>query len=500
MLHSKTERKMTKKLLYILIAVPVLIFNSCKKDYLDTNPTDAYPSEAVFTTVDGAWTAINGIHRSLYIQYDAQDQGGQGSIMINNDMLGDDLVMTAAGNGWFNSNYQWVTHRTTSATFLKFTYYFYYRIIANANMILANVDRASGEDGPKAIVKGQAQAYRAWAYWNLVQMYGKRYDATSNNTQLGVPLVLTNTTQPLPRATVAQVYAQINKDIDDAIVNLAGYDMAEIDNRSHISLNAAKGIKARIALTMQDWATAATNAAEAREGVLLMTNADYQAGFNDYKNREWIWGSHQNSEQTTYFYSFFAFMSANYNSSNVRTNPKAINSVLYEKMSATDVRRKVWSPDGTGVPVPSGGIKPPYINKKFLVATSSSIGDVPLMRAAEMYLIEAEAKARLHQDGAAADVLYELMSNRDPQYTRSTATGDALLEEILTNRRIELWGEGFRFYDLKRMHQPLDRTGTNHSSVLTNSLMQVPADDIRWEFLFPQDELNANGNIIQNDL
>jgi starch-binding outer membrane protein, SusD/RagB family len=494
---KKTERKMTKKFLYILIAVPVLLFSSCSKDYLDTNPSDAYASEAVFTNIAGAWSAINGIHRSLYIQYDSQDQGGQGSIMINNDMLGDDLVMTAAGNGWFNSNYQWVTHRTTSAAFLKYTYYFYYRIISNANMIITNIDKVDADADEKGIIKGQALAYRAWAYWNLVQMYGKRYDATTNNSQLGVPLVLVNTIEPLPRATVADVYAQINKDIDTAVVKLEGYDG---DNRSQISVRVAKGIKARVALTQQDWATAAQYAAEARAGVSLMSNEDYVKGFNDYNNAEWMWGSHQISEQTTYFYSFFAFISANYNSSAIRTNPKAINAVLYEQMGAEDVRRKVWSPTGAGIPVPSGGITAPYVNKKFLVATSSSIGDVPIMRAAEMYLIEAEAKARLNDNGGAADALFTLVSNRDPNYTKSTNTGDALLQEILIHRRIELWGEGFRLYDLKRMNLPLDRTGTNHSSILANGLMQVPAGDNRWEFLFPQDEINANIYIEQNDL
>ncbi|MBW8685128.1 RagB/SusD family nutrient uptake outer membrane protein [Chitinophaga rhizophila] len=487
---------MTKKLFGILIAASALIFSSCNKEYLDTNPTDAYPSEAVFSNMSGAWAAINGIHRSLYIQYDNQDQGGQGSIMINNDMLGDDLVMTAAGNGWFNAQYQWMTHRTVTATFLKYTYYFYYKIIANANMIITNIDNVDGDPAEKNIVKGQAEAYRAWAYWNLVQMYGKRFDATSNNTQLGVPLVLTNIITPTPRVTVAEVYTQINKDIDSAVVHLEGYT----DNASHITGAVAKGIKARVALTQQDWATAAQYAAEARAGKRLMANDQYLQGFNDYGNVEWMWGSHQISEQTTYFYSFFAYMSANFNSSNIRTNPKAINNVLYERMSATDIRRQVWSPTGTGVPVPSGGIRAPYMNKKFLVASSSSIGDVPYMRVAEMYLIEAEAKARLNDNGGAADALFELMSNRDPNYTRSTATGAALLEEIMTNRRIELWGEGFRFYDLKRLNQPLDRTGTNHSNTFTNGLMQVPAGDIRWEFLIPQDEINANGTIIQNDL
>ncbi|HJT73924.1 MAG TPA: RagB/SusD family nutrient uptake outer membrane protein, partial [Chitinophaga sp.] len=454
---------MTKKLLYILIAIPALLFTACKKDYLDTTPTDYYPSETVFTSVTNGWAAINGIHRSLYIQYDAQDQGGQGSIMIMNDMMGEDLVMTAAGNGWFNATYQWTMHRTSSATFLKFSYLFYYKIIANANMIINNINGVPGDDTEKKQIRGQAQAYRAWAYFALVQQFGKRYVAGTDNAQLGVPIVLDATTTGQPRATVGAVYTQIVKDIDSAVINLDGFS----SNNSHISGKTAKGIKARVALAMQDWAVAADYAKQARQGITLMSNDEYKLGFNDYGNREWMWGSHQNAEQTTYFYSFFAYMSANFNSTNIRTNPKAINSALYKKISATDVRKSMWSETGADVPVPTNGVKKAYANKKFLVATSSSIGDVPLMRAAEMYLVEAEANARLGQDAAAADALYTLAVNRDPAYTRSTNTGDALLQEILIQRRVELWGEGFRFTDLKRQHLPLDRTGANHSAALT---------------------------------
>ena len=59
---------------------------------------------------------------------------------------------------------------------------------------------------------------------------------------------------------------------------------------------------------------------------------------------------------------------------------------------------------------------------------------------------------------AAATALYELAKKRNSAYTLSTATGSALLKEIYLQRRIELWGEGFRFYDLKRLNLPLDRS------------------------------------------
>jgi hypothetical protein len=67
------------------------------------------------------------------------------------------------------------------------------------------------------------------------------------------------------------------------------------------------------------------------------------------------------------------------------------------------------------------------------------------------------------------------------------------------NRRIELWGEGFRFFDLKRLNAPLNRNGSNHiASVVL--LFDVAPGDVRWEFLIPRREINANSQIIQNPL
>ena len=71
----------------------------------------------------------------------------------------------------------------------------------------------------------------------------------------------------------------------------------------------------------------------------------------------------------------------------------------------------------------------------------------------------------------------------------------------MIQRRIELWGEGFRFYDLKRTNSPLDRNGANHDTGLTGGLFSVPAGDVRWEFLIPQSEINnTNGVVTQNPL
>lgn len=112
-----------------------------------------------------------------------------------------------------------------------------------------------------------------------------------------------------------------------------------------------------------------------------------------------------------------------------------------------------------------------------------------------------KALARLRKDAEAADVLFTLASNRDTKYTKSTNTGTDLIDEIMIQRRVELWGEGFRLYDLKRTNSALNRNGGNHNASFTNGVMDVPAGDKRWQFLIPQAEINnTNGVVVQNPL
>ena len=117
-----------------------------------------------------------------------------------------------------------------------------------------------------------------------------------------------------------------------------------------------------------------------------------------------------------------------------------------------------------------------------------------------MYLILAEANANIPgNEAAAAAALYTLAVNRDPAYVLSTNTGAALIDEILIQRRIEFWGEGMRFFDLKRLNQPLDRTVVpNYVAATGGGVLSVPAGSELWQFLLPLGELQANPNAVQN--
>ena len=89
------------------------------------------------------------------------------------------------------------------------------------------------------------------------------------------------------------MYAEINKDLDEAATLLTGYARSGTAAKSNINDNVVRGLKARVALTQQDWPTAATNAIAARAGFVLMDTAAYKTGFNNIDNPEWIWGSRQ---------------------------------------------------------------------------------------------------------------------------------------------------------------------------------------------------------------
>lgn len=499
---------MKKRKLTILGTALLLLFSGCKKDYLETSPTDKVSKEEIFSSIANANTALNGIYRFMFertqvVSWNVQNKPGVGGIMLGLDFMGEDLGISDAN--WFTSTGEgnWQGGRNDNHAVTEYYYRTFYKIIGDANFILGNVDPIPGTDLEKNTLKAQALTLRAYAYSNLVQLYAKRFDAKTANDQLGVPLVLNFEDGALPRSTVKEVYDAIIKDLEDAIA----LDITSRANKSQVNLHVAYGIRARVALTMQDYPNAIKYAKLIIDsGAFPLMNAEnYQKGFNDATTlSEFIWASMPTQDQMDAFGSYFAQIAYNANTSFMRANPKRINSALYNLIPASDVRKKMWEPEPTAAnfPLPLASFsRQPYMSRKFSIKTpGGALGDVPLMRSAEMHLILAEAYAGAGQTANAQDALYTFTKVRDPEAVKSTKTGTALLEEIWINRRTELWGEGFRFYDLKRLNQPLDRTkAPNFVSSSVNSLMEVKAGAPEWQFLFPLAEINANGAIEQND-
>jgi hypothetical protein len=183
-----------------------------------------------------------------------------------------------------------------------------------------------------------------------------------------------------------------------------------------------------------------------------------------------------------------------------------MNSTFVQSFSLTDVRNTFYFRSAN----PASSLR--YATNKFGSASTTDVllitgqtvklretdfnESLTMMRAAEMYLIEAEAEAELGNTQKAKTLLFTLQKNRDAAAVQSTNTGAALINEILLERRKELYGElGISWLDIKRRQLPLVRTG-NHPAAYRFSF---PANDPRLITKLPQNEIDTNENISESD-
>ncbi|WP_316735737.1 RagB/SusD family nutrient uptake outer membrane protein [Pedobacter aquatilis] len=471
-----------------LVLIGVATLSSCKKEYLETTPTEQIAQETVFSTTGGALVALNGTYRQMYQSLTDHGNFGQKSAEIVSDLMGNDMVVHAQGYGWFNAEYQYTAIATATLNSRSGrTWFYYYRTINNANIILKNIDAATGTTAEKEYIKGQALALRAYSYFYLVNFFQQTYKGNENKP--GVPVYLEPTSEGNPRGTVQQVYTQIVADLKQAETLLTGKTRI---HKSHVNVNTAQGILARVALQMEDWATAREYARKSRASIAPMTAATYNAGFSILSNTEWIWGLEVNVEQSTIFASYFSHMDNTAGGYGGLGSYKKITKELYDLIPVGDARKDAFKAPGSTV-LPS---VPIYSILKFRKPTAATWnGDYLLMRAGEMFLIEAEASARIGGDEAnAVTLLNTLVKTRYPAYNFA-GTGTALLNEILLQRRIELYGEGFSLNDIKRLKTGLNRpTGTgNHGGTNFAPVeLVLPAESPKFLMRIPQDELNTN--------
>ena len=522
-----------KILTFSFIFALALGLSSCSEDFLQTVPTDSVSTEIALGSTDNMMLAINGMHRTLYAQNPeiVRYYAGQQYVIPLAEFAAGDALHSSTGNGWFRSALQWNSFTDATNNDVTYPWWYYYNIIGSANNIINAAADLQPSDELNNVL-GQAYTYRAWAHFNLVRFFAKAYMIGNPSTDPGVPIMLA--TEPpyegLSRNTVQEVYNQIELDLTTAITYFEG--ATSRNDLSHLNIDVARGIAARVYLTTGDWANAASYANAAREDYPLMSESEYKSGFNSISNPEWMWGSKMIQDQTAYYWSYFYYTSNNFNGSQNRSNPKFMNHNLYNQMSETDYRRDLiladcpstfddWDAgENAGryaseeeydeavaeyrviVDNSSNHNMVPYQHIKLSQADGPTISpmDVLHMRAAEMYLIEAEALARQGSNTAAQDVLFDLVSARDAGYEKSTNTGQALVDEILLQRRFELFLEGHRWFDMLRNDEELDLegSGANPDLYLDGFHQDKPSLNNMWMFRIPQRELDANPNMDQN--
>lgn len=502
-----------KKFLYAIIAIGGLLsLSACSEDSLITEPTDSMSGATLMSDGIKALVPLNGIYRSMYTAGwsttgNTHQCFGISAYNLMAEVMGDDMIMGASGSGWFwyDAVYD-VKDLFTRTTWRSYDLWnAYYTWISNANYILAAEETMGGATADKNYAIGQAYAIRAYSYFMLVQAFARTYKG--HESEAGVPIYTEPTstsTVGQPRSTVAETYAQITGDINKACELLKGQPQQQ---SAHMSYAVAQGIRSRIALVMEDWATAEAAAEEAiATSGKSIAKVDEFIGLNDVTKKNIMWGAQVISDQAGGYASLFAHMDtcASYGLG----APKMITTSLYNKISSTDDRMK-WFPEMSpySALVPSEWNGAHLQRKMYFSDPAQWLGDYIWMRVEEMYLNAAEAECRQGKDGEARAHLMALMSQRDASYTctksghtlgalTSDNTG-SLLEEIILQRRIELWGEAGRVWDIKRLKQGFVRNaddGWNSGALLRNRPTTNP-ENWMWVLTIPQAEFDGNENM-----
>ena len=540
---------MLRKINLWLLAITIIAITACDEEFLETKPTDAIAAADALATPANMRLVLNGLHRQMYTQSPlpggADSRAGEHYFIPMGDILVGGLIHSAPSNGWFRGELQWNTHNVATSTTVEQLWYQRYHFIASTNAIINKVE----EDGviideEVANILGQSHAYRAWAYYQLITAYAKGYIIGDPSSDPGVPLLFASETPftSEPRSTVDVIYTQMEKDINQAIEYFQDATPRQSGgpkHKSNIDINVAHGIKARIALSKGDWATAASSAAIARMGYPLLGEADWKSGFNTNDLSEVIWGGNVISTETTYYRSYFYYISPTFNGSQNRGNPKLFNIERYNEIPDTDYRKDVVLPmaPNTNSSASNGeggsfetdpnynnaedfkaaydGIiakygmtdrhnTHPYMHVKFLNKNPGTIDpdDVIYMRSSEMYLIEAEAKAMMGDVAGAQAALTVLGGKRDTGYNATVFNDQAsLMKHIRFQRYVELYGEGFGRTDHIRWDMPIDLTNSGASSVYYQDgfKQNKPSTNDGWIFKIPQAEIDANPNISESD-
>ena len=208
----------------------MLLTTSCSEDQLTTVPTQSMSGQGLLANGKAALVALNGIYREMYTSgwsttSNTHQCFGITAYNLCADVMAEDHVMAAQGSGWFwfDALYN-VKGRYASSAWRSYDLWFaYYNWVANANYIIAAEETMGGTTAEVNYAIGQAYAIRAYSYFMLSQYFARTLVGHENEPC--VPLYFEPTTPETtgqPRSTNAEVYAQIDKDINKACELLDG--------------------------------------------------------------------------------------------------------------------------------------------------------------------------------------------------------------------------------------------------------------------------------------
>ncbi|MCD8302302.1 MAG: RagB/SusD family nutrient uptake outer membrane protein [Prevotellaceae bacterium] len=492
----------------------------------ETFPEREYAtSEQIGSSASAMEAAVNGIPSQMvqgYLIYgdqvDETDMAYPQFMISQTEMLGD---MYPLGT---NSGYDWYrTYNTMDASMGENSYYAYipwftlYKFVKSANDIIGAVD-IDDESLTDAIrgYAGIAYACRAFDYYLLTVFYepvANIYTDCSRVLGLTVPFVTENTdgdaAKNNPRATHEDMVAFILSDLEKAERCLSGFNPP---SRLFPDLAVVYGLMAKVYLWDEDYALAVTYARKAIDtfGGEPMTEAqwlDVNTGFNT-ACQAWMWYLHYDAENMGNLCNFTGWISGEADWGYSSLTRPGIDRALYDKIASTDFRKHAFLDPSkydyynyqTCRDAAYIEDAPAYLSLKFRCVggdySNYSTGgavDVPVMRVEEMYLIEAEAVGMSQGLSAGISKLERFMQDwRQPDYVCPASTLPDFQIEVLTQMRIEFWGEGNAFPSAKRIQPGVVQNYEGTNAPATIFMINCQGIKPDWTMVIPIEEVQAN--------
>jgi len=377
-----------------------------------------------------------------------------------------------------------------------------YSGIEKANWIIAKVPEATMDETRKKQIIGEAYFLRAFYHWFLAKNFGE------------IPIKITPSYTEEEALTAkspkADVYKQIYADLDMALA--AGLPSYPSVDKGRPGKEVVSALYAKAALYNEDWAKALEKAKDVISSGKYSLMPDvldvYKNDKEDAARVENMWafevdpvspgtghqltglcgppGSAAPAYARTSFGSMFAYQ-AFFNSFDPKDKRRQLLDTNYiDKAGKVVAQRSI-------TPITTQGV----LIRKYQ-DPSSTIGlipNIPILRLPDVYLIAAEAEARLN--GATATAYGFINAVRKRAGLTDLATGltkDAFIDAVIQERAWEFFAEGDRWYDLTRTGKFLTVIPKAVNNVYP---VRTPTAKNKY-FPIPQDEINANAKLIQN--
>lgn len=496
----------------------------------ETMPTDAVTQDVV----DASYNTTEAMLKALPARFNVDGSAsghyafGYGTIMHVRDVQTADMYVVEHDYDQFRA-WEQNTNLGANSGYMQYIWNYYYQSIRTCNNLLASVpDHERATDLQKAAV-GAAYAFRALYYLDLARQYEflpcevfpAAVNGQGNNIDgLTVPITTESTTelsaQNTPRATRDQMAQFIAADLDSAekYIEYLDNDQQYVNDRSMPHLYSVFGLKARLYMWTGDYRLAYDNARNAvlkgkAGGVYHAVEnvysdlygmdingdgaADCYTGFvNPYT---FMWASVQTSDNATVqsgIVNWTSWMSPFTSYGYAHNGPMScIDKNLYKQIGVNDWRRNLFLvgndnyPEGMATKFFVGG-------GDFDVPSVSAATAYPIMRIEEMDLIAAEAAAHVNVAQGLTMLNAYMQEYCDDTYRYSgERTAEAIIEEIVKQKRIELWGEGQSFFDYKRLDMDVVRgyEGTNFAPLTRFNTKGRPAW-MNWVIVMNEENTN----------